>query len=290
MEILQLKCLTAITAKGSFNRAALSLQMSKPAVSYHVQRLEHELGVKLVARKARGVSLTEAGRELCRHAEEIFVAVNEAIAVVEETANCVAGRVAIGTTNTLDYSFLPRVIINFHKKWPDVRFSVRQGCSEDITKALLTGQVHVAVVPQCVVDPDLEMKVTEIRGQCSPGNPPHGAVSQQIPLRPQTCETTRRSFRSPCGEATQNLLVVTPDAIALRPVVNLLIAEIQSLARLSMPQVSCVRCRGIDAESERHRSTSQRATEGFAVDRMRLSNQTSVKQRRRRRYELRATQ
>jgi DNA-binding transcriptional LysR family regulator len=58
-----------VATRGSFSEAAAALSFTQPAVSQQIARLERELGTRLLARNARGVTPTPAGEVLLRHAE-----------------------------------------------------------------------------------------------------------------------------------------------------------------------------------------------------------------------------
>jgi len=63
MNIAELEALKAVAETGSFTRAADRLGMSQPGLSRQIQRLERELGTKLLERRGTGAILTDAGRE-----------------------------------------------------------------------------------------------------------------------------------------------------------------------------------------------------------------------------------
>ena len=63
MNIAELEALKAVAETGSFTRAANHLGMSQPGLSRQIQRLERELGTRLLERRGTGAILTDAGRE-----------------------------------------------------------------------------------------------------------------------------------------------------------------------------------------------------------------------------------
>jgi len=72
MNFVQLKAFQAVANNGSVTRAAQLLQVSQPAVSKHLKKLEEDYGVKLVERSAGAAELTDAGSSLLRHVNAIF--------------------------------------------------------------------------------------------------------------------------------------------------------------------------------------------------------------------------
>ena len=71
MNIEYLKTFQEIARLSSFSEVAKKLHITQPAVSFQVQKLEQELGVKLIDRSQRSVVLTEAGKRLLAFAEAV---------------------------------------------------------------------------------------------------------------------------------------------------------------------------------------------------------------------------
>ncbi|GAA2056793.1 LysR family transcriptional regulator [Williamsia deligens] len=84
MEIRQLTYFVAVCGDLSFSRAAERLYMSQSAISHQVARLERDLGVTLLERSTRSVTITDAGRRLLPVAEQILALTDRAYAVVRE--------------------------------------------------------------------------------------------------------------------------------------------------------------------------------------------------------------
>lgn len=72
MEFRQMKYFKAITDHGSISGAARELHVSQPPLSYSINQLESELGVKLFERSSQGVELTEAGRVFYGHVVDLL--------------------------------------------------------------------------------------------------------------------------------------------------------------------------------------------------------------------------
>src|SRR3954447_10654161 len=85
--MLDLKLLTTfreVAVRGSFSDAAVALDFTQPAVSQHISRLEQALGVRVLERNARGVTLTAAGEVLVRHASQLLDAARRAEEAVRQ--------------------------------------------------------------------------------------------------------------------------------------------------------------------------------------------------------------
>ena len=71
MELSQLSIFLTVASEKSFSRAAQKLERTQPAISLAVQRLEAELGEKLLDRSLKDGTLTDAGKIVCAHALRI---------------------------------------------------------------------------------------------------------------------------------------------------------------------------------------------------------------------------
>jgi LysR family transcriptional regulator, nitrogen assimilation regulatory protein len=76
VDIKQLRYFIAIAEEGSLSAASHRLRIAQPSLSQHVIKIEQELGVTLVRRSPRGITLTESGDILLRHAREICQSMN----------------------------------------------------------------------------------------------------------------------------------------------------------------------------------------------------------------------
>ena len=97
--MLDLKLLTTfreVAVRGSFSDAAAALDFTQPAVSQHISRLETALGVRVLERNARGVSLTPAGEVLVRHASALLDAARRAEEAVRDAAGVGRAQVRVG--------------------------------------------------------------------------------------------------------------------------------------------------------------------------------------------------
>jgi LysR family nitrogen assimilation transcriptional regulator len=101
MDIKQLRYFIAIAEEGSLSAAAQRVNVAQPSLSQHVLSLERELGVTLMERSPRGVTLTESGTILLNHARDVSRALEHAINAVRETSNEPQGQVAFGLPSSI---------------------------------------------------------------------------------------------------------------------------------------------------------------------------------------------
>ena len=108
----------------SFAGAARALGMTGPAISKQVQTLEHNLGVKLLNRTTRHVSLTEEGAVYFDRARKALEDLNEAEQQIQELKACPSGRLKINAPMSFGTQFLTEPIAAFSKQYPEVELEV----------------------------------------------------------------------------------------------------------------------------------------------------------------------
>lgn len=101
LDVKQLRYFIAIAEEGSLSAAAQRVNVAQPSLSQHVLSLERDLGVKLLERSPRGVSLTQAGEVLLSHAREIVSALENAVEAVRRSGSEPMGEVAFGLPSSV---------------------------------------------------------------------------------------------------------------------------------------------------------------------------------------------
>jgi DNA-binding transcriptional LysR family regulator len=158
VELRQLQCFVAVVEEGGFNRATTRLHMTQPAISYQIKLLEADLGIPLFYRRSRGITPTEAGRVLYKHAQLIQASVRKAAQALERLADGGAGEVRIGTVNSVGIYFLPPVLHGMREKQPAARPTVLYRNSREIIDALLANQVDLALIANPQPDRRLQLE------------------------------------------------------------------------------------------------------------------------------------
>lgn len=159
MEIHQLRYFIAVAEHGHFTRAAEALHVAQPSVSQQIQKLEAELGARLLHRMKRGVTLTEAGETFLPWARRIVNDLAAARSDVEELSSLQRGHVAIGATPSLATRFLPNVLAQFHQRYPGISFSLREAGSQPLLSLLVQGDLDVALLILPVRNPALQSEL-----------------------------------------------------------------------------------------------------------------------------------
>jgi DNA-binding transcriptional LysR family regulator len=115
-----LRAFTAVADSSSFSEAAAQLKTSKSAVSKHITALEQDLGVKLLNRTTRRVSLTSAGESYLRRAERIIAEMDEADQDVRQQASAPAGRLRLAAPMSFGIRHLGDFLADFLVRHPSI--------------------------------------------------------------------------------------------------------------------------------------------------------------------------
>jgi DNA-binding transcriptional LysR family regulator len=144
MDLRQLRYLVALAEEGSFTRAAASEHIAQPAVSQQIRRLEDELGLALVERTTRRVTLTDAGELLVIRARRIMSELDAAEIELQALRGMQAGHVTIGAMHTMGPVDLTLALAVFSERHPGVQFTVREQSSEEMAEMLRVDELDLA--------------------------------------------------------------------------------------------------------------------------------------------------
>jgi DNA-binding transcriptional LysR family regulator len=158
MDLYALQVFQAVVAERSFSRAAEKLFRTQPAVSLAVQRLEGELGEKLIDRSAKDLRLTDAGRTVLEHArrfDNVRRGLEDALAELRDKST---GRLSIGANESSILYLLPH-LESYRRLYPKVKVQVRRSRSSKIPAELLHGDLELGVVSYDPADDEIVSKV-----------------------------------------------------------------------------------------------------------------------------------
>jgi DNA-binding transcriptional LysR family regulator len=145
MEFYPLLVFQTVATEKSFSRAAEKLLRTQPAVSLAIQKLEHELGEKLIDRSGKELLLTDAGQivlEYTRRFENLQRELENTLAELRDNA---AGRLIIGANESTTL-YLLKDIHKYRRLYPKVRIQVRRSLSSKIPGQLIDGDLELGVI------------------------------------------------------------------------------------------------------------------------------------------------
>src|ERR1035438_3169605 len=157
MELYSLHVFLTIANEKSFSRAAAKLLRTQPAVSLALQRLEQELGEKLIDRSGKDLILTDAGRtviEYARRFESLNQELDNSLAELRDNS---AGRLAIGANESTTL-YLLQHIERYRKMYPGIKVQVRRSLSSRIPDELIDGNLELGVISYDPADERLQSK------------------------------------------------------------------------------------------------------------------------------------
>ena len=126
MDIRHYRSFIALVEEGSFTSAARKLHVVQSGLSITIKEMEEELGVKLVERTTRRLSLTDAGMLFLEYARPALAMLKDGTEAVRSQSGVVRGRIRLGILQSLSpYIDLPTVLGEFHAQYPEVDFVVQ---------------------------------------------------------------------------------------------------------------------------------------------------------------------
>jgi DNA-binding transcriptional LysR family regulator len=145
MELYSLKVFLTVANEKSFSRAGEKLLRTQPAISLAVQRLENEIGERLIDRSGRELILTDAGRIVLEHARRFENLEREMDNALAELRDNAAGRLIIGANESTSL-YLLQHITSYRRLYPKVKVQVRRCFSSKIPTQLIDGDLELGVV------------------------------------------------------------------------------------------------------------------------------------------------
>jgi DNA-binding transcriptional LysR family regulator len=158
MELYSLQVFQAIATERSFSRAAERLLRTQPAVSLALQRLEQEVGEKLIDRSGKDLLLTDAGRTVLDYARRFQSLQQELENSLAELRDNATGRLAIGANESTTL-YLLRHIERYRALYPRIKVQVRRSLSSRIPNELLDGNLELGVISYDPADERIRSKV-----------------------------------------------------------------------------------------------------------------------------------
>lgn len=146
LDLKELRFYRAIAEHGSFSKAASYLRIAQPALSRHIQKLEHSLGVQLLRRSSRGVVPTAAGEVLLRRTVDLEHDLSLIQREISSYAANAVGSLNIAAMFPLSVGMLPNVVRAYRQAYPGVTLHIVQGYSGDLTEGLLGKKIDMAIV------------------------------------------------------------------------------------------------------------------------------------------------
>ena len=141
----QLRILKAIVQEKSFKKAAESLYISQPAVSFQIQNLERSLNTVLFYRHSRKAQLTDAGKLLSEYAIKILSICEESFKSIKDLENLKVGSLTIGASQTIGTYLMPKLIGEFRERYPNVSVRLEVHSTRKAAWEVAQGSIDLAI-------------------------------------------------------------------------------------------------------------------------------------------------
>lgn len=142
VSLQQLRALAAIAETGSFTLAAEALQLTQPAVSHLVRRMEEELGQALVVR-GRRIRLTDAGQMMADTALRALRLVDESVGVCRSQSQLSEGRVVLAVAHLTAGTLMPPVLRHFSQSHPQLTATLLDSTAEQMMSRILSREADL---------------------------------------------------------------------------------------------------------------------------------------------------
>ncbi len=150
----------AVVEAENVTKASQKLYISQPAISNAIKQLEEYLAVQLLIRShAKGVSLTEAGKDLAVKAKALLSYAEDIENQVRDLGQSLAGELSIGCFVTLAPFVLPILMKRLKELHPGVSLKVVEGNAEQLQAALMNGDIELAIMYDLALNSRLDVKV-----------------------------------------------------------------------------------------------------------------------------------
>ena len=157
LTLRDLEAFLGVARFGSFTRAARSLNMSQPALTVRIHHLEDALGVRLIDRTTRSVSLTPVGREFLPSAERVLGEIDAVAVSMRDLAGGRRGVVTIAALPSVAATLLPSAIVAFKSERPDITVRLRDGAGERVISLVKSGEADFGIGSPTRRDADLRV-------------------------------------------------------------------------------------------------------------------------------------
>jgi len=157
MELHQLRYFVAVAETGNFTRASERSNVTQPSLSQQIINLEQELSHKLFHRLGRKAVLTEAGSVFLERARRILFEVDDSTRELQDSPG-LERKITVGAITTLAPYLMPQLLALCRTRLPHLQVNLREDFRPDLTKAVLDGELDLAIVSLPVKDPRISVE------------------------------------------------------------------------------------------------------------------------------------
>nr|WP_205299937.1 LysR family transcriptional regulator [Pantoea sp. Tr-811] len=158
-DLNDLQAFRAVVEQGNFRRAADTIRITQSALSRRIEKLESALGVKLLERTTRKVSLTNVGRAFLPQVERLLDDLDLALLSVGDGGSLRTGNLTIACVPSAAYYFMPHAIRAFHAQYPKVRINLYDASANEVSAAVASGEADFGLSFTGNLAPEIDFSV-----------------------------------------------------------------------------------------------------------------------------------
>lgn len=147
---------------GSVSTASKNLNVSQPAISRSIKKLEEDLNVTLFYRTLNGMVLTEKGKELLGYVEEACNSLRIGERTMMETNNLIKGKLSIGVPSHVASFYLFDKIKKFSEEYPNIEISIFSKCTTELIKLLENHEIDFVIDTSPICGNEKELHIEEL--------------------------------------------------------------------------------------------------------------------------------
>ena len=200
MEIRTLRYFLAVARDENMTRAAERLHVTQPTLSKQIKSLEEELGSTLFERHSFSISLTEEGKLLKTRAEDLLDMADRIEQEFISLDDITGGELYLGLAESYQIRYLARAISTFKQDYPNLRYHITSGDTEQIADRLDRGLLDFLVLaerPDAAKYDYIEFPKSDVWGLIMPENDP-------LSLKSGICAADLKGLPLLCSEQSWN--------------------------------------------------------------------------------------
>lgn len=205
LNLRDIRALVAVADTGSFTRAAQRLNLSQPALTVQIRRLEEAVGARLFDRNSRNVALTPTGRELLPLLRKSLNDMENVLRDARALGEGGSGTIRLACLPTFAASMLPELIIGMKREVPRVAFQIRDVVASAVNALVRSEEADIGLTGGEVADPLLEVL--------------YAGVDRLVAVCPRGHALAKKRRIGPADLAREPLVLTAP-GISVRAVVD----------------------------------------------------------------------
>ena len=155
MNLKRLDYFCQLAMLGNFTRAASEIGIAQPALTIAIQKLEQEVGLKLINRAEKNTLLTAEGEVLYKLATQLLSQAKQVELELEALKDLERGTIRFGVSAMMGSYYFPQVLTAFKQKYPHIKIQLIDQGTAALEKMLLNGELDIALIRGDIENPQL---------------------------------------------------------------------------------------------------------------------------------------